>query len=661
MPNLQQEKQDIFALRDSPFKAERLAGLVEQLRFVDPEEARSLAERCLDITEQFDLRKLKVEILNYIAVTYSVQSHFSAGLLYFTKAHTAAQSIQDRELELKLLTNLGILYFSQGDYSQSLEKHLEAIKLAEILDKKYTWANNHVSIANVYFTIGEKNRALKMYEKALEVAKTINSLDKFGYLYYNIGSIYKERQEYDKARIFFEKVIPFLEKRVNNYELCIVYNGLAELDKDVRDYQRAISFFRKALELGRKHKIIKQVCHTLANISDFMFKVEEAAVGKEKINVWLSNIGYKSTIAVWEEALHLAISNDYIVYQKALLALGIKWYKKRGDVEKAFDLQESYITVQEKLFEKEKGNELIKLKSQFELNQKETQISIQEKQIKQEQSTNSMLKKLNASISSQRIALKQMNEKLQKEIEERKKIEKELVTRNEELQQFAYITAHNLREPIANIVGLLQLYDKENPAIPFNLTIIENLEKASFNIDSLVKDLYQIVAAKSKLVDKKVEIKLDTFTEKIKQSIIAIIRKTDAIIEVDFSKVDTIISIESYLANIFHNLIVNAIKYRQEGRRPHIKISTYGKRNDMVGIMVQDNGMGIDLGKNSDKLFGLFNRFHNHVKGTGLGLYLVKSQVDALGGSIGVTSKVGEGTIFRLMFNQRFDSDQTGK
>jgi hypothetical protein len=105
--------------------------------------------------------------------------------------------------------------------------------------------------------------------------------------------------------------------------------------------------------------------------------------------------------------------------------------------------------------------------------------------------------------------------------------------------------------------------------------------------------------------------------------------------------------------SILYNLISNAIKYRTPGRRPEITISTNVDSKYMIRI--QDNGLGIDLKNHGDDLFKLYKRFHYHTEGKGLGLYLVKLQAEALGGSVHVTSDVNRGTTFTIYLGQQQD------
>ena len=109
-------------------------------------------------------------------------------------------------------------------------------------------------------------------------------------------------------------------------------------------------------------------------------------------------------------------------------------------------------------------------------------------------------------------------------------------------------------------------------------------------------------------------------------------------------------TIKSYITSIFSNLISNSIKYSANDRPCEISIRTLSTTNGMA-IEFEDNGIGIDLERFGDKVFGIYKRFHIHVDGTGIGLHLVKTQVEAMNGQISIQSKVNSGTKFTIKFN----------
>jgi signal transduction histidine kinase len=116
---------------------------------------------------------------------------------------------------------------------------------------------------------------------------------------------------------------------------------------------------------------------------------------------------------------------------------------------------------------------------------------------------------------------------------------------------------------------------------------------------------------------------------------------------------ETIVFNSAYLESIITNLFSNAIKYRSPNRLLQIDVSTKQQPNGDVLLAIQDNGLGIDLKMHKDDIFGLYQRFHTNTDSVGLGLFIVKSQITALGGSIEVESEVDKGTTFSIIFKNK--------
>ena len=106
------------------------------------------------------------------------------------------------------------------------------------------------------------------------------------------------------------------------------------------------------------------------------------------------------------------------------------------------------------------------------------------------------------------------------------------------------------------------------------------------------------------------------------------------------------------MENILLNLITNAIKYRSPERKPEIHIETH-RINGSIELVIRDNGLGIDMERHGEKLFGFRKTFHRHTESKGAGLFIAKAQVEALGGQITATSEVNKGTTFKILFNQQ--------
>jgi signal transduction histidine kinase len=135
----------------------------------------------------------------------------------------------------------------------------------------------------------------------------------------------------------------------------------------------------------------------------------------------------------------------------------------------------------------------------------------------------------------------------------------------------------------------------------------------------------------------------------IKESISDLIQKENIQVNYDFSAINEFLTVKPYLYSIFYNLIANSIKYRTLTKNSLIRIRSI-KKPDSFQLIISDNGMGIDLVKAGNNIFGLYKRFHPSIEGKGMGLFMVKTQVEALGGKIDIKSNINEGTEFTIEF-----------
>lgn len=232
---------------------------------------------------------------------------------------------------------------------------------------------------------------------------------------------------------------------------------------------------------------------------------------------------------------------------------------------------------------------------------------------------------------------------------EREQLIRELTQNNKDLKQFSYITSHNLRAPLSNLTGLLNLVEDMSIEDPELKEIISGFTKSTHLLNETINDLVKVVIIKDNPSIQKEKVLIKEIFENVFNQLSFLISLHKPILKIDLEEI-TILNInKSYLESIFLNLLTNAIKYRSESRQLRVSISSKVVDDNLV-LSFKDNGIGIDLERNKDKIFGLYQRFHNHPDSKGLGLYLVKSQVEAMGGTINVTSTVGKGTTFTITF-----------
>ena len=227
---------------------------------------------------------------------------------------------------------------------------------------------------------------------------------------------------------------------------------------------------------------------------------------------------------------------------------------------------------------------------------------------------------------------------------------REITLKNKRLEQFAYAVSHDLKNPVINIIGLIDLLN-EKDAIKDRESrkIFDMLTHSSSQLDRLVKGLVELLKVRNESVEIS-KVYVSKVLEEVKNAISLQILDSKAVFKEDI-QVDEILYNHTYLYSIIYNLVSNAVKYRDPYRDLEISISTK-KHKDFVALEIEDTGLGMDLDENRDKLFKMFQRFHDHVEGTGVGLHLIKEMVENSGGYIEVESQLRIGTKFTIFLKE---------
>jgi PAS domain S-box-containing protein len=236
-------------------------------------------------------------------------------------------------------------------------------------------------------------------------------------------------------------------------------------------------------------------------------------------------------------------------------------------------------------------------------------------------------------------------------ITERKRLEEEqqqmtvdLLQRNKDLEQFSYMLSHNIRGPLTNILGLVAAVKNGLIKIEEGL-ILEGISKSANSMDQVIKDVTEILQVRKFSVESKEDLDFGLILENVQKTLVNLISERSAVIDADFSKLNHLFNIRAYLDNIFYHLLLNGLKFSKTGQVPKIKIWTE-QEFDTCLIHVRDEGIGIDLNKHSEHLFRLYKKLNLDIEGRGVGLFMVKTQVEFMGGDIKVYSDPGYWTEF---------------
>jgi signal transduction histidine kinase len=225
----------------------------------------------------------------------------------------------------------------------------------------------------------------------------------------------------------------------------------------------------------------------------------------------------------------------------------------------------------------------------------------------------------------------------------------ELANANQELknnlrkiERFNFIAAHNLRGPVARILGLCMLIEKEEPKYDsIDYQILEKLKYATRELDTIIHDLILILDIQSKNDKDYRKVYLAESIQKVIQQFNSDLKQEKFKIDLDLN-IDSIYVVPEYLDNILNNLISNSLKYQHPEQENKISI-TVNESEDKIIFTYKDNGIGFESADFQDKIFEPFQKFHASSDGKGLGLFLIKSQISAMGGEVKLWSKPNMG------------------
>lgn len=225
-----------------------------------------------------------------------------------------------------------------------------------------------------------------------------------------------------------------------------------------------------------------------------------------------------------------------------------------------------------------------------------------------------------------------------------------IIEQNNRLLNFAHIVSHNLRSHTGNFKMLLNVIDETEDEVSRD-ECFGYLKTTSNALSETIDHLKELVDIHSTIIHKREDLNLNIFLNQTLEVLSKEIKDNKVKIVNKIGEKETIKFNPAYLESLFLNFTTNAIKYSHPDRTPEINYSS-SRENGKVVLMIQDNGLGINLEKHGEKLFGMYKTFHKNDNARGIGLFITKNQIESMGGTIEVESKVNVGTTFKINFNE---------
>lgn len=540
---------------------------------------------------------------NYIrAYTYLSLEDIAAAQKAFYQIIEKGRMEKDTAQIYKGLFSLGQLYGDQKEYKSSIECFLE---LAEI---------------GKYFFIRPTSFALLNYE---------------------LAETYSNLENYEQAKVFIEKGLAVLEaEKVNRLkpDFLLQQGRIALAQQNIK----------KAVEISHNAYQLSLDLNDLYSLERSRLFQAEVLAKQNKLQQAIDI--YETLIA---EMNTTSLQANSLVYNKAQAILF-----EIGDYQKAYTYLKRQRSLENEIELKEKKAQSAYLKVKYESAEKERENQQLTMKILQEENRNRLLYLLSALFFLGIIILfvafyqkRIYNRRLRAEVKERtlelESSNKNLAQSNEELERFAYITSHDLKTPLTNIVNFAGLLEHKLTAYNDDelFTYLKFIKKGGKRMNELINDTLKFSSV-SRLDQEKEFINLEQFINELKASMFGLIttRKAKVIVQ---NPLPNIKAHRFSINLLFQNLIENGIKYN-ESVTPTVTICAK-QSPSYHSIFIEDNGVGI-AEKYYNKIFVMYSRLHNHNKytGTGLGLSICKKIVTQLNGEILVQSKANKGSTFEI-------------
>jgi signal transduction histidine kinase len=232
------------------------------------------------------------------------------------------------------------------------------------------------------------------------------------------------------------------------------------------------------------------------------------------------------------------------------------------------------------------------------------------------------------------------------------KLNEDFKAANNYLEQLAFISAHDLKSPIHTLGGLVDLMMRAENQSPANQEIMRMQKKVIFQMQQTNNGLNDILKLREGLLSEasinREPMALSAIVDTVKSNLQQSLDESGTRLTVNLNGLDKVPFPFLYIQSMLYNLISNALKFRHSGRIPVINLQVKWAEKDIFIFVISDNGLGFDISRSKGKLFGIFKRFHPEIQGTGVGLHIVKSIVEAFNGEIEVESAVDKGTEFTI-------------
>ena len=613
----------------------------------------SYGAKALAKAEKINYQKGKAEALRCLAIGQFVQKNTSKSIELNNAALKIARQIGDSLLIANILNSLGIRYEAIGFSQKAIACYLESLEYSlKNKDDKllcFTYRN----LGFLYEHLGNNQKSIEYFNKGAEVARNSNHHMIKYIADLTEGVVHKRAGQYEIALEYFFKSF---NQCTNNFSKAVVLQEISSVYQAQQKWSKTEDYLNKAIAVIEQSGNKDQLEDVQLELAHVIFKQQD----------------YQRCLNLLEEMVaNEKEESGYSSNEKKLYQLLAETNTHLQDYEAASLYFQKLVMVQDSLYDGDKLDLVAELEDKYQIKEKERENAYLRAQQEQSDTLLAQKKWINLFVTLLAILLsivllllynayhdkKQFNLKLQEQVNTQtqalQNANRQLKASNSELEKFAYIASHDLKEPLRNISSFSSLLERKLRPLQKIPQIDEYLCFIKSNVhqmNDLIINVLEYSKVGSKAANQFNETNLEELIGEVKQSIMVEMKEQNAAIEI-LSDSPSINTNSSQLFLVFKNLITNGIKYN-ESKSKKITVGYFDK-GDLHQFFVKDNGIGIDA-QYLEKIFEMFSRLHNRqeYQGTGLGLAICKKIINNLGGEIWCKSSEG-GSVFYFTIPKR--------
>ncbi len=441
---------------------------------ISPDTGIKYGEEAVTIAQKLNWHKGLALAYNALGVNYQYSSNYPKALYYLEKSLRIYEQEGNTKNTAHNLGNIGIVYQAQGNYPKALEYFFKSLKINEQFENKHEIGNNMGNIGSIYLSQGDHEKGLDYYQKSLKIFEELNDKSGIATKKGVIGAIYLEQHNYPNALKYFFNVLKMQEELGDKNGMAYNLTSIGDTYRQQQDIRNALVYYSKALDLYKILDDKSGVAATLNAIGKCYFDPTVTAQGIAKPNV-------VKAIASFDQALQIANNIGSIEQEEEILKNLSDAQFACGDHKEALLNYRKHIALRDSIFSQQNKLLLANIETQRALDMQDRQMEIE------------VLKAVNKRnerliyISGIALLLLAFGIVLKYFISQRRNHLHRLKAKATALQEIAHIQSHDIRGPLATILGLLQEYNHEDPADPFNKEVVEGLNITAQKLDVVVR------------------------------------------------------------------------------------------------------------------------------------------------------------------------------